>query len=245
MSWGEVKYSINSTLGTEDFMPLNILLYRSLSGINEESIFQVGTHKSSIPYYIKGFWLTACGGGGGGYAQGDNYNASGGGGGGAAVVNQYFSVLPNEWGKSYNITVGAGGLGRVPGDTGHAATDGGTTIVGEYITLLGGKPSNGFDGGDGGGAGGGNGGRTSINGENGILGSGGISKALTSQQRNSSGGGGGGSLGNGGDGGYFYGDRNGKDGIEGGGGGGSAGGNSSYGGNGGDGIVKIRWDWIQ
>ena len=141
-----------------------------------------GTYMWQVPADVSQIRVTACaGGGGGGGTSWSPAPSGGGGGGGEAIVNQIFTVTPSS---ALNLTVSSGG---------GAGSNGGSTVIGNLITLLGGAAgAAGAAGGAGGAAGGpgggdgGDGGASPTAGEPGILSQGGGST------------GGGGSLGGGG-----------------------------------------------
>lgn len=186
MAWSEIKHALNSTLGTSDFESLDNIIkqYAYLGSVEFKEPIQTGL---KVPRDVKYAIITACGAGGGGGAI---YNSEsgyygGGGGGGAAISSAIYSVTENT---NITITVGrAGGSG----------SNGGSTVIGNIVTLPGGRTSNPTESSDGGGpaggSGGGKGGRggySATNGSNGIYGKGGTAYKDY--------GGGGGSLGNGG-----------------------------------------------
>lgn len=207
-----------------------------------------------VPTGVTKLIITACGGGGGG--GGSSYRSSihsgavggGGGGGGAAILNKQFVVSPKQ---EINITIGVGGEpGKTDSNSGYNGQDGSPTIIGNLVTLAGGKGGlrsryNGISGEDGiggepGGEGGGRGGNNTMAGNNGIKGKGGL--ATLNDAKN--GGGGGGSLGNGGNGANS--NTSATNGELGGGGGGGYHDSNAYStnivaGRGGNGYVKIQW----
>lgn len=208
--WAGIKYALNSTLGTEEFQSLDKLFGTRLS--EWMSVYQnnkytefttAGAHRYVVPDGVYKLYIAACGGGAGGTgAAGDRYTSldrtnGAGGGGGEAVLN--YKILVNP-GDVLNITVGNGGSGGVTSDNPTAGTDGGDTVIDNYITLKGGKAGAvvdtgaqyRFTGGAAGGPGGGKGGNTGAKGGDGIIGSGG--KPANSSYA----GGGGGSIGGGG-----------------------------------------------
>ena len=249
----EIVSSINSTYGTDDFLPLDKIIYKAGASFVRGEFTQSGT--VNIPYGSTGILITACGGGGGGggaYSQ--SKYGGGGGGGGAAVSNKLYEIAPDKWGSELAITIGKGGAGGTSADDGVA---GSATVIGDIVTLAGGSGGvRGFidgrsNGGSAGGTGGGKGGNYGKSGNAGIVGSGGNSPATSSSSYpNVCGGGGGGALGNGGDGGKGYTSNatnsKGKDGTKGGGGGGAAttsSGTEYAGGKGGDGYAYIEFVW--
>ncbi len=253
MSDTKIKKYLNSTVGTDEELPLDLLLqYRQdlSDGKNIVEFTSSGTYNVLVPIWAKTVTITACAGGGGGAFQkvSSTLYAQGGGGGGAAIVDKVVMIADNLKNTSIKIVVGNGGKGggyyldesnstyKYP-----AAGDGGTTNISAFnISLTGGKGGTSSAGGTAGGAGGGEGGYSSTNGTNGITGSGG--------KANNSYGGGGGSLGAGGDGAYFNSDDYGtlgKAGVRGG-GGGAVGAKYApnagrYAGSGGTGYVKLVW----
>lgn len=252
MSWSEVKYALNSSLGTEAFMSLDKLIPYYIayqSGINVQEFTTPGSYTVNVPKWANSVKVTACGGGGGGggASPSNSSNGGGGGGGGAAILEQLFNI-PDDL-ITLNITVGKGGNGRRSGDYAAGENGTGTTISGINLNLPGGKGSPARSssgdvgvGGAAGGTGGGAGGSSRVSGGAGITGAGGI--ATTGY---SDGGGGGGSLGAGGNGGV-YSSRTADQkvptqGFRGGGGGGGAANASdtSSGATGGDGYVKLEF----
>ena len=206
--WAGIKYALNSTLGTEEFLPLDQLMSVRVMEVYEAlrtpyvEYESAGTFEYTVPDGIHKLYIAACAGGAGGTgASGDRYTdlpktPGAGGGGGEAVINYEMRVTPGE---IVNITVGAGGGGGVTSDNPTAGTNGGNTVVGS-LTLTGGKAGTitdvgaayQFTGGNAGGPGGGRGGNTYQVGTDGILGKGGEPYV------DSVAGGGGGSIGNGG-----------------------------------------------
>lgn len=251
--WAAVKYALNSTLGTNEFTPLDVLIKNAVVGGIEEYI-SFGSYTFTVPAGVTKIKVTACGagaGGCGGYYYSSKYSAHGGnGGGGGAAAIKRFDVIP---GDKISITVGKGGTGadggKGPTTQYPQPTKGGNTIIGNLMTLAGGNApvhtgstlgTVGTAGGTGGGDGGTPWGSVEIPataGKNGLVGKGGTTDAPTAQ---SAGGGGGGSLGNGGNAVY---NSDGGNGTRGGGGAGGSGNSSKQtkGGNGGDGYVKIEW----
>lgn len=105
----------------------------------------------TVPENVGIIYVTACGGGGGGGGAiwGTVYRAAGGGaggGGGAFIYKKQYSVTP---GQQIPITIGVGGAGGAPGQYGNYTSSavpntkggiGGSTIIGNLITLPGGQP---------------------------------------------------------------------------------------------------------
>lgn len=226
---------------------------------------EAGDYSFTVPQNVNKIIVTACGGGGGGgNKMSSTAGAGAGGGGGAAVKGMAFEVTE---GQVLSISVGAGGEGAPTlSSSNYTVTgkDGGSTTIGDLITLAGGtggkRGSSASYVGKAGGEGGGDGGRQSdynnpagTTGGDGVTGKGGKSGTIPSSTSGLyGGGGGGGSLGNGGDGGGV--DSNhalydGNDGIRGGGGGGGGGNSTNYqcggGGRGGDGYVLIVWGFVE
>lgn len=242
--WAEIKYALNSTLGTSSFKPLNELLEDIAGGeviFKESGVF-------TVPDGVTAIFVTACGGGGGGGSRkkssSDEYG-SGGGSGGACVVKKRFEVTPNQ---EVQITIGAGGAGGTYDQP--TGNDGSPTIIGDLITLAGGQGGGvyypGYSVGKGSGVGGYYDGSTivSIKGENGAIGRGGTYTGnITLSGSGAAGGGGGGSYGDGA--GVITGYSSGLDALPNTGGGGSGQpytwGSSSKGGDGGSGIAIIEW----
>ena len=222
MSWAEVKHALNDTLGTEEFQPLNRLVSILMSdwqtiAKGPDTVWGAhGQYSYTVPDGVYKIYITACGAGGGGSGAAESQYADiqyggGGGGGGQAISNYERFVSP---GDVIQITVGQGGAGGInadadaPQNVGNGG-DGRDTIIGDFLTLKGGKGgtfgaisggylgSGGAAGGTGGGAGGDGGDTNSStsatngqNGSSGLFGTGG--------DANNDGGGGGGSIGKGG-----------------------------------------------
>lgn len=191
MSWAEVKHALNSTLGSDEFMPLDKIInylrpYSSVPVVYDSA----GSYEYTVPDGVFRIAVSAAAGGGGGGDYASSSFPGGGGGGGEAVFNKILPVTP---GQLINISIGSGGaagsaFNRFDG------RDGGNTVFGSYFTLSGGKGGkNGSDvsgkPGEAGGEGGGKGGTTGAEAECGITGGGGGDVYEY---------GGGGSLGNGG-----------------------------------------------
>lgn len=250
MSWAEIKAALNSTLGTDDFLPLD-QLFGGYVEFTENGTF-------TVPPKVTEIWITACAGGGSGsviHKVGQANDAGSGGGGGAAIENKKFTVVP---GQVISITVGKGGTVNSSESYGNDGTE---TKIGELETLNGGKGANtvigtaahlGGIGGSGDAAkgikAGGNGGAPNCNGMPGLKGQGGYAGNLSpigfNEQPGDLPGGGGGSLGPGGSSipnstanriANFDDSTPGKY------GGGGAGGGNGNASAGGDGIVCIGW----
>ena len=104
--------------------------------VRQKEIFTAGgTFK--VPNDVNMIWVSACAGGGGGALLS-------GGGGGESIFRRAFNVTP---GQSISIKIGAGGQGnrnsfvkqRVTTTIDHSGADGGNTIIGNLITLRGGR----------------------------------------------------------------------------------------------------------
>lgn len=182
MSWAEIKKAVNNDIST----PLNEQMHDLIVGGFVE-FTSPGTYTVNIPDSV--IFVTACGGGGSGMLNSSSSQSAGGGGGAAAVL---FSKIDNDVEiGTITVVVGKGGKAR-DGDNPGNGYDGESTVIGDLISLAGGK--GGFQGTAlAGGPGGGVGGYTSSGGD-GIKGIGG---ALVTGNNNYYGGGGG-SLGNGG-----------------------------------------------
>lgn len=239
------------------FGKVNEILANVNSGVQ---VYDVpGEYNFQLPYLVKKVQLVVVGGGGGGRAGNQNTNPSsygrtaGGGGGGACVIEQYDV---NSQNSHLKIKVGKGGVGSK--ENGEDPTAGEASYVSGFVTAAGGgipAELGGYDtqsaGGTSGGTGGGNGGigssrsKPSADGNAGLKGAGGTAGGKWG------GGGGGGSYGKGGDGALYNTEFSTKqNGVYGGGGGSGAVHNEISkdlsGGNGGDGLVIIRWgDAIQ
>ena len=169
-----------------------------------------GSHQIKIPAGITKIKVTASGaGGGGGQSNKDRASSGSGGGGGDALIDREYTIPDTGKETIINVIVGAGGKPN---------NDGGATVIGDLVTLAGGKhgtitPSPGITIGGLGSGNGGNGGNgqstekvntavTSTDGEDGLSGKGGkgrTAKSTNSDNPNAAcGGPGGGSLGPGG-----------------------------------------------
>ena len=61
--WSAIKHAINSTIGTEDFIPIDKMITNAIGGyviFKEPGVYEFKPKKGIEEYYI-----TACGGGGG------------------------------------------------------------------------------------------------------------------------------------------------------------------------------------
>ena len=148
-----LKENINSTMDTEEFAPLDRLIAAAIEPHGVQEFTSSGTF--IVPARVHKIWVTACGGGGGGGGAWDDEQSGGGGGGGACIVRKPFAVIP---GSNIKITIGAGGFGGSKASDGNK---GGSTVIGDLVTLDGGAGGsyngtggNGGNGGGGGGAGG-------------------------------------------------------------------------------------------
>lgn len=248
MSWGEIKYAINSTLGTSGFLPLDKLIPYNIDKSNGKDVAEfekAGDYTTHIPVWANRVRITAAAGGGGGYASG-----GGGGGGGAAILNKIYTISDALKNTNISVSVGSGGGGCYykynDGTESYDSVgpyDGGNTTINAFnIALSGGKKGTSTAGGAAGGTGGGAGGYDSA-GSAGVSGAGGTGGKYGSYGRY---GGGGGSVGAGGNGDYSTNSGNiyGGNGKYGGGGGGCYSSRSqdyAHGGTGGDGYVKLEW----
>ena len=257
---GTVMAKLNNLIDGDDVQSNKLDTVLTILGSGVAEYTSPGNYQLEIPAGITKIKVTACGGGGGGGDEASGHSGCGGGGGGAAaIVNQEYT-LEGTVATQLNITVGKGGSRN---------NNGGATVIGNLVTLAGGKAGSGdsgsnvqASGGAAGGTGGGAGGYgkagdgisvMSRAGTNGVSGTGGSGRTANSDGNNAAGGGGGGSLGNGGAGAYIVGDRSGigdaVKGSRGGGGGGGAfayissgwGSASKLAASGGSGYVKIEW----
>ncbi len=216
---------LNSTIDSSNPVPIDVLMTQLLYG----TVFEYsspGNYTLLIPANVNQIKVTACGGGGAGASTIGENARCGGGGGGAAINEQIYSVTPQS---NIAITVGAGGQhGSGSSPESAKGRDGQPTIIGNIVTLAGGRgglvvnisDSSTDTGGQSGGSGGGKGGNGKTvnvageNGGNGIIGAGGIGGTSTYSSCGSGGGGGGAGT--------------------------KAGTSGDYGGNGGNGYVKIE-----
>lgn len=139
MSWVEVKHALNSTLGTDEFEPLDRLLSHGAVIIKESTVW-------TVPEGVKYVYITACAGG----QSGAVYNTSGshsysvnGGDGGDWIYRRPFQVIP---GTEHTITIGKGGSGTVS-NNGVTQINGENTVISGLITLMGGGVSGNTSGG--------------------------------------------------------------------------------------------------
>ncbi len=115
-------------------------------GLKEARFAVVTTSQSvTVPDWVTEIYLSGCAAGGGGGAgagaAGNGFVGSGGGGGGAgqSVIRKKFAVTP---GMVISVTIGAGGTPgakSATGQDGGNGGDGGNTVVGNLLTLAGGK----------------------------------------------------------------------------------------------------------
>ena len=194
--WAAIQHALNSTLGTSAFKPLDKMLDAITSLIKArwggtQTFTKDGVF--TVPSNVTKIWVTACAGG-----QAGQYNTSSstgtssayGGDGGDWIYRQPYAVTP---GSEISITIGKGG-------TSHYEA-GGSTIIGDLVTLscpgvrggLGGSLMYGSNGFSSGGLGyGGSNYNVAIGGGGGSLGRGGTS-AKDGQGNGNLGGGGAGS----------------------------------------------------
>lgn len=141
MSWAEVKYAINSTLGTDKFASIDKLIG------GYEIFTEDGTF--IVPENVHEIFVTGCGGGQSGQGRYDDNSSSGNGGNGADFIyNKRYSVTPNQ---QIEITIGKGGA-AAPRDS-NSQNNGASTIIGDFVTLPGGSSSSENVGGSGDGSG--------------------------------------------------------------------------------------------
>lgn len=251
MSWSEVKYALNSSLGTDEFAPLDKLIKYYIYLFSDTAKFveysAAGTYNVSLPEWATRVKVTACGGGGGGavaLSSGEYQTKTygGGGGGAAAILDEVHDIPKSVQGTIISVMIGAGGAGAMR--EGNGADGNATTITALGITLLGGKKGTSDNsstaevGGAAGGPGGGKGGNAGENGAPGITGAGGAKLPRA--------GGGGGSLGAGGNASYDQSTAttSTNSGTRGGGGGAAPQPSDTYSvkaGSGGDGYVKLEF----
>ena len=86
MSDEKIKKYLNSTVGTGEELPLDLLIQYRQDLSDGKSIVEFtssGTYNVLVPVWANSVRITAAAGGGGGYA---NQTGTGGGGGGGALV---------------------------------------------------------------------------------------------------------------------------------------------------------------
>lgn len=129
-----LKENINSTMDTEEFATLDELILRSVVPHGVQEFKASGTFV--VPDGVHKILVTACGGGGGGggraSASSGKYGSGAGGGGASLIYKKEFNVTP---GTSIPITIGLGGTG---GEITKKGNNGGSTIIGNLVTLYGG-----------------------------------------------------------------------------------------------------------
>ena len=117
MSWAEVKYALNSTLGTENFAALDVL-FGGCEIFTESGSF-------NVPKGVKTVYLTACAAGGAG-EDGDMYAGGCGGDRGEYVIHRKIDTTNID---AISFTIGKG----VEGSNGES------TIINNIVTLAGGS----------------------------------------------------------------------------------------------------------
>ena len=117
MAWSEVKYAINSTLGTEDFTSLDVL-FGGCEIFTESGSF-------NVPKGVRTVYLTACAAGGAG-ENGDGYSGGCGGDRGEYVIHRKIDTTSID---TISFTIGKG----VEGGNGES------TIINNIVTLAGGS----------------------------------------------------------------------------------------------------------
>lgn len=133
MGYPEAQYVI-------DELGKNIDDVKSSMSSGVETFTESGTF--IVPEGVTKIWVTACGGGAGGnggiYMYNDESYGGSGGQGGSCIIREPFHVTP---GQSIPITIGEGGAaGGVCGENtwGNRGSAGGSTVIGDLITLPGG-----------------------------------------------------------------------------------------------------------
>ncbi len=100
MSWDEIKYSLNSKLGTADFKPIDRMLYRP------GKLIFTANGSFTVPDGVDTVFVSGIGAGGDGSAGNYSYRIGGSGGKcGAFTYKRPVSVTPGE---VINYTVGTG-----------------------------------------------------------------------------------------------------------------------------------------
>ncbi len=131
--WGFGKKALNSTIGS-DMQPLDEMLMNRVNG-GTQTFTANGTF--IVPTGVTKIWVTACAGGqGAGASAGSNGSTSGDGG--DWIIKQPYNVTP---GQSISITVGQGGAAGIE------PANGGNTVIGSLVTLVGGGASGNIRGG--------------------------------------------------------------------------------------------------
>lgn len=100
MSWSEVKYAVNSTLGTDRFTSLDQVLINSFGG--HQMFTENGTF--IVPAGITEIYISACAAGGDG-AVGSDSAGGAGGKAGEFIIQERVTVSPGEM---FTFTVGSG-----------------------------------------------------------------------------------------------------------------------------------------
>lgn len=100
MSWSEVKYAVNSTLGTDRFTSLDQVLINSFGG--HQMFTENGTFV--VPAGITEIYISACAAGGSGTKGGSSYGGAGGKAG-EFIIRERVIAVPSE---TFTIIVGNG-----------------------------------------------------------------------------------------------------------------------------------------
>ena len=133
--------ALNNTFGTENALPLNVLLSNAIANHGVKEFTSSGVF--TVPEGIYKIFVTACGGGGGGGgadSKDDDY-AGCGGNGGSCIIREPFSVQPGE---QISITIGAAGAAGTNSASPTAGSAGGATVIGNLVTLPGGSAGNSY-----------------------------------------------------------------------------------------------------
>lgn len=128
--------ALNDTFGTEDMLPLNVLLSNAIANHGVQEFTANGTFV--VPEGIYKIFVTACGGGGGGGgadSSDDDYGGCGGNGG-TCILREPFAVTP---GQQIVITIGNGGAAGANSSSPTVGSNGGATVIGNLVTLPGGS----------------------------------------------------------------------------------------------------------
>nr|DAU66767.1 MAG TPA: hypothetical protein [Caudoviricetes sp.] len=135
--------SINSGYDTSYYMPLDQLIAAATGYLPDTNIVEYtspGQYSLNIPYGCSKIKVSACGAGGGGAlcTSAISEASCGGGGAGQCIKDVEYNV---EQLTSISITIGNGGepTPSGSGSTYGNGTNGGSTIIGDLVTLVGGN----------------------------------------------------------------------------------------------------------
>lgn len=121
MSWGEVKYAINSTLGTEEFTSLDQVLINTFGG---HELF-TNDDTFTVPAGISEIYISACAAGGSG-ATGSSSRGGASGKAGEFIIRERVKTFPGE---QFVFTIGDGNT-VISGKNGYSKTLAANSVIG-------------------------------------------------------------------------------------------------------------------